>query len=186
MKKVLLLDMDGPLADFDLKSWNLYQHLGLEMNISSLSDPGRKRFLSDNLVHARDRKIVRRLIEDGHNRWFRDLPVTEGAQKGVAELLDAGIDVWVCTKPLEVNDRCRDDKSLWLRDHFPELVNKMICAPDKGMVRGDVLLDDAPHIEWIARAHWEPVIFPAVFNDGRSKWAGLRKWTWGDPLETLI
>jgi 5'(3')-deoxyribonucleotidase len=184
--RILLLDQDGPLADFDQAFWDLCDSMGFEMDITCLTDPKRKRFMSDNILDPKHRKLARAYIESGHNRWFHDLPVTPGAEEGVEALLKrSDIDVWVCTKPLEVNDRCRDDKGLWMRRHFPELEHKMILAPNKGMVKGSILLDDAPKSEWFRYAEWEPVIFPSVFNEG-GEWTGLRRWTWGDPIEELI
>lgn len=186
-KKIILLDQDGPLASFDDKYWEFCSAMGFEMNITGLADPARARFMEDNMLDKRQRQVARTFIESGHNRWFRDLPVTPGAQEGVERLLERpDLDVWVCTKPMEKNDRCRDDKGLWLRDHFPALVKKMILAPDKSLVKGDILLDDAPRLDWVARADWEPVIFPSVFNEEGTQWGHIRRWTWGDPIEALI
>jgi 5'-nucleotidase len=183
---ILLLDMDGPLADFDLAVWQYCQANDIEMNIQSMESPGRKRFLSDNIVSPRDRKLVRNLIERAGLHWFLDLPLVEGAQDGVAELEDEGIDIWVCTKPLEANDSCRDDKGLWIKRYFPSLINKLIIAPNKGMVKGDILLDDAPKHSWFRYAEWSPVIFPAGFNGLDSEWGKIPAWTWGDPIEDLL
>lgn len=186
-KYVVLLDQDGPLAEFDTKYWDFCQEMGLTMNITSLQDPGRARFMENNILDKKHRQVARKFIETGHNRWFRDLPVTPGAKEGVAELLaDDRIDLWVCTKPMEKNSTCRDDKAAWIAEHFPELVKKIILAPDKSLVRGHVLLDDAPRIDWLRRAEWEAVVFPSVFNAEGSQWEGIRTWTWGDPVDKLL
>lgn len=185
--KTLLLDMDGPIVDFEQAFYDLCCGLGFEMDIEGLHDLNRKRFMSDNIVNARDRKIARGYIEAGHNRWFRNLPMTKGADKGIAELLDRDdVDLWVCTKPMEINDRCRDDKGLWLREHLPELEHRMILAPDKSLIRGDVLLDDAIRPEWLARAEWRPVVFTDAFNGAGSEWETWEHWTWGDPVDKLL
>lgn len=186
-KYVVLLDMDGPLADFDGKYWDFCCSTELHMNITSLQDPARKRFMEDNILDKRHRQIARNYIESGHNHWFLDLAVTDGAQDGVEELLSrSDIDLWVCTKPMEKNSTCRDDKAAWLAKHFPPLVKKLILAPDKSLIRGHVLLDDAPRIDWLPRAEWEPVIFPSVFNAEGSQWARIRQWTWGDSVDALL
>lgn len=188
MKKFLfLLDQDGPLADFELAFWELCNELGCEMNIDGMEDPGRERFMSDNITNKHHRKMARSVIEDGGNHWFRNLPVTPGAKEGVDMLLThPDVDLWVCTKPMEINTSCRDDKGLWLREHFPELEHRMILAPDKSCIKGDILLDDAPRLEWLPRASWRPVIFKDAFNGPGSQWDGLPRWTWGDPLEELL
>lgn len=118
--------------------------------------------------------------------WFRGLPVTPGAKSGVGQLLTAGVDIWVVTKPLEANPTCRDDKAAWLREHFPMLERKLILAPDKSMIVGDVLLDDAINLEWILKAQWRPVVFRAPFNGSGSEWHYLHSWSWGDPIEDLL
>jgi 5'(3')-deoxyribonucleotidase len=186
-KYVVLLDMDGPLAAFDSKYWDFCEAHGFDMDITCLTDPARKRFMEENIRDKKQRKIARGYIESGHNHWFLDLPVTPGAEEGVERLLECPfVDLWVCTKPMEANESCRDDKGRWLSQHFPALRKKMILAPDKSLIRGHVLLDDAPRIDWLPRAEWEPVIFPSVFNEAGSQWGHLRSWTWGDSVDELL
>lgn len=183
-KPILLLDMDGPIADFDQAFWDLCKAYDWELDIESLDDPGRKRFLTDNMPNETQRKIARRHVEG--TRWFRDLPTTPGAKEGVAELHEY-FDIWVCTKPLEANTNCRDDKAHWLRWTFPELEDKLIIAPDKSRVSGAVLLDDAPKWVWMGRADWVPVIFRSGFNQAGSLWGRVRHhWSWGEPLGVLF
>lgn len=184
-KPVLLLDMDGPLADFDRHVWEvIVEPNGIEMNISGLDDPNRKRFLTDNCVHQRDAAFMRKAINDDE-WWFDSLPVTDGAIDGTRGLYDY-FDVWVCTKPLEANDGCRDGKAAWLRQYLPELEAKMIIAPDKSLVHGAILLDDAPKPEWLDRATWNPVVFPSIFNGAGSEWEQLPFWKWGDDIDWLL
>lgn len=182
----LLLDMDGPLADFDLAFWELCRGHGVEMNITSMDDPNRKRFMTDNILRKDDRNRMREFVDHGPNRWFRDLPVVSGCQEGVERLEEAGVDIWICTKPLESNWRCRDDKAKWIRRYFPHLEDKLLIMPNKALAIGDVLLDDAPKTKWFGEAVWKPVIFPCPFNGEGSEWEGLPRWTWGDPIEDLL
>lgn len=181
----LLLDQDGPLADFDQRYWDYCAEQGFELDIKDLSDTRRHRFMEGNIIDREHRKAARAYIESGTNRWFRDLPVTAGAEEGVDALLSAGVDIWVCTKPLEANENCRDDKGRWIKKHFPMLENKLILAPDKSMVRGDVLLDDAIKIKWIPKATWRAVAFATPFNGNGTEWGHLPHWSWGDPIEKL-
>lgn len=184
MKPVLLLDMDGPIADFDQAFWDLCEQNRWDLNIESLDGPGRKRFMTDNVVSAAHRRMARNVIDD--TQWFRHLPVTDGARAGMPALMEH-FDVWVCTKPLEVNRHCRDDKAYWLRRHFPELERKLIITPDKSLVAGHVLLDDAIKYRWIGRADWTPVVFRSVFNGPGSLWQHIaHHWSWGDPIDVLL
>lgn len=182
-RPTLLLDMDGPLADFDLHFWSMCEKAGFHIDLDSLDDPRRKRFLTDNMRYDRHRQLARNYVED--SCWFRYLPITEGASRGVPELMEH-FDVWVCTKPLEANRTCRDDKAMWLRRHFPELEHRLIIAPDKSLVHGSVLLDDAPKWKWIGRASWMPVLFLQPYNAPGTSLGRLgRHWSWGDPLDLL-
>lgn len=178
----LLLDMDGPLADFDRHFWEYLERVGIELDISSQADQ-MYRFLTDHMPRS-ERRRARAIVERAG--WFGELPVTPGAKEGVAELLGAGVDVWVCTKPLEANPTCLNDKHAWLVRHFPELSNHLITAPDKSMIRGDILLDDAIKLTWLETATWAPVVFDAPFNRYHSEWRDIPRWSWGDPLDILL
>ena len=178
----LLLDMDGPLADFDTHFWNVCTGLG---HLFDIDHPGDQvhRYFTDHITDDTHRAEARALV-DGAG-WFADLPVTPGAVEGVAELLADGVDIWVCTKPLEVNPTCLNDKHAWLVRHFPDLAHRLITAPDKSVIIGDVLLDDAPKRAWLDRAVWQPVLFDAPYN--RTGWmASLHRWSWGQSVRDLL
>lgn len=175
--------MDGPLADFDLHGWRVCRALAHAFDVPG-PEHQTARYFTEHMPSKRDRAEARRIIESAG--WFSDLPVVAGAQDGVQALVDAGVDVWVVTKPLEANPTCRDDKGAWLRRHFPDLERKLILAPDKSLIVGDVLLDDAPHLSWVDRALWRPVIFAAPFNGPGSEYGHLPRWTWGESIEALV
>jgi 5'(3')-deoxyribonucleotidase len=180
---VLLLDMDGPIAGFDLGLWELCKALDVEMDIIDLDDPNRKYYMTENMVDPDDAAMVRHVINTTH--FFRNLPVTPGALEGVRELMEV-FDVWVCTKPLDANRYCRDDKMYWIKENFPDLHNKVIMAPKKSMVIGDILLDDAPAVSCIPANSWRPVVFTDTFNISHKDWGSLEHWSWGDDVEKLV
>lgn len=173
----LLLDMDGPLADFDRHFWDRCIARGYTFDVGHHHHQ-RHRYFTEHLPIRGERKAARAMVDAPG--WFADLPVTPGAIEGVAALLAAGLDVWVCTKPLEVNPTCLNDKQAWLAHHFPALHGRLITAPDKSMIRGDVLIDDAPKPEWTARASWRPVIFDAPYNREGTPWEHLPRFRWAD------
>lgn len=185
----LLLDMDGPLAAFDEHGWLHVEKNGWQADVASWADQ-RHRYFTDHLPTSAERKQARRMTEA--KGWFRDLPVTAGAKEGVRELLayrgqfGQSLDIWVCTKPMASNPYCADEKRAWIAEHFPELKNRIIITPDKSMVCGSVLLDDAPNPAWIGNAWWKPVIFTQPFNGEGSHWAEYPHWTWGDDVEVLL
>jgi len=183
MKPVLLLDMDGPLAGFDIKFWDACIERGLTFDVEG---PGfqAKRFFTDHIPDRRERNIAHKMIQQPG--WFAELPVVPGSQEGVDKLILLGFDIWVCTKPMESNPTCHSDKAQWIARHFPKLTNKLMIVPDKSMVHGDILLDDAPKVEWIPQATWKPILFTTPFNHDESEWAGLPRWTWSDPIGNLL
>lgn len=171
----ILLDMDGPLADFDLHFWDRCNAEGYEFDVPHYSQQ-QHRYFTEHIPDKAHRKSARAMVDSAG--WFRGLPVVRGAREGVDRLLDAGLDLWVCTKPLEVNPTCRDDKGAWIEEHFPELLHRLIITPDKSMVRGDVLIDDAPKPAWFSRATWQPLIYDLPFNRYDPAYVGLCRFTW--------
>lgn len=180
MKPIILMDMDGPLADFDRAFWDLCEQMGFEMNCTRGQQS--QRFATDHVVHFDDRRWIRRHIDT--TDWFRHLPVTPGALKGMATLAQLA-EVWVVSKPLLLNPRCRDDKAAWLKEHFG-LTYHLILANDKSMIRGHVLVDDAPHLDWLADASWWPLIYRTTWNGDGSRWEKLPRWDWNDGVDTLL
>lgn len=180
---IILVDMDGPLAAFDRQFLRRVRENGWAMDIENEWEQ-RHRFATDHIISAKERKLARAMV--GSAGWFADLPVVDGALDGLL-LLEEQADVWIVTKPLEVNPTCRDDKAAWMAKHFGERwLDKLIISPNKSMVRGHILLDDAPHIDWMEHASWHSVIFPMPWNDDGSKWAGLPRWSWEDDTEELM
>lgn len=181
----VLLDIDGPLAGFDEHLFALSQKHGWEFKDGIFERAHQKsRYLTDDMANSQHRRMARDLCEAAG--WFRSLPVIAGAQEGVDEMLTRGWCVFLCTKPLAANPTCRDEKYAWVCEHFPALKDRLIITPDKSIVYGDVLLDDAIKISWIQDAFWEPVVFDAPFNREGSIWANLPRFVWGEPVDNLF
>lgn len=180
----LLLDMDGVLADFDGLFWQRCLDAGYTFDVATREEQA-FRFFTEHMPDERERKLARAMVEEPG--WFADLPLVPGAQDAVDQLLaHPRLDVWVCTKPLEVNPTCRDEKGSWLRRHLPELEDRLIIAPDKAYVVGDYLLDDAPHGPSIERACWHPLVYRTPYNEAGSEWEGLFHWDFQEPLDRLL
>lgn len=181
-KPIVLVDMDGPLADFD--GYFYEQCIERGWTLDATCETQTARYMSDHVVSKAERKLSRKMVEE--TDWFRTLPVVPGAIEGINELARHA-DVWICTKPLEANVTCRDEKAEWVRIHLgAKWEQRLIIAPNKSLVRGSILLDDAPFPEWFSVAEWQPVIFPYPYNGIGSPWADLPRWTWGDSVETLL
>lgn len=184
-KLLLVVDQDGPLAGFDAKGFAVAVAEGIELDCTVGEQTAR--YMTEHVPDRGHRQRLRDIIDAPG--WYRDLPVTPGAQEGMARLAaDDRFEVVIATKPQESNSTCRDDKAAWLADHFGrEWVSRLFVVPDKSLVRGDLLLDDAPKLEWLPLATWRPVIFPAPFNQhSDSEYSMMPSWTWGDDHDLLL
>lgn len=182
-RPVILCDQDGVLADFDLRFHEACMEHAWTWDCDG-PDTQRHRFGTDHIIDPRHRKLARRHVDT--SRWFLDLPVIEGAIEGMHELARHA-EVWIATKPLESNPYCRDDKAAWVRRHLgEEWERRMFIAPDKSVLNGTLLLDDAHKPDWCKRASWSPVVFARPWNGEGSKWEGWPRWTWGDGVDALL
>jgi 5'-nucleotidase len=192
----LLIDMDGPLADFDRAFYTYCGRNGYAMHNGTVDISNRcteHRFATDCITNTGNKRRARTHVDRSH--WFASLPPTEGAIEGInllAEHPDVN-DVFICTKPMEANPHCRDDKAEWVNDFLGrEWVRRLIITPDKGMVRGDVLLDDAPKPHWFERAEWRPVIFPTPWNAPDTQFSRKNRlddeprWSWERGPDRLV
>lgn len=89
---------------------------------------------------------------------YRTLLPSEGACNAVAFLETEGIEMFVVTKIPPSNPCAATEKLLWIRDHFPQFVDRVIITPDKGCIgeRRDVLIDDHP--EWANVDHFRGTV----------------------------
>ena len=174
---LILLDQDGPLADFDAALDEVLADLG--------HDPTRLvatewDYTNDVTRHfgpdaARALDVAR--LSPG---FFRRLPVTPGAQEAVERLLTAGCAVAVCTAPSLANPTCASDKLWWIERHFPALAERVIITVDKTWVHGDVLVDDKPEVTGALTPSWSHLRFASKgtdhLEDGReiSDWSQWR------------
>lgn len=74
--------------------------------------------------------------------FFRDLKPVDGALVAVRKLIKLGFEVQICTKPLAQSAHCYSEKVQWIGMWLPELVYKINMTQDKGLIKGDYLIDD--------------------------------------------
>lgn len=114
---IVFLDIDGVLADFDNA---LPPEQRRKPGVNNWDPPA--------------------MFEPG---FFRGLPVMPGAKKAVASLLaDPSIQLYVGSKPTTKALTCPTEKYQWIGEHFPELLRRVCLVCDKGLLLGDVLVDD--------------------------------------------
>lgn len=192
----VLVDMDGVIADFDAHFFDMCEREGFELHrgaVNALNPCTKHRFATD-CIRGENRRKALTMVETDEN-WFFDIPPIPGAISGL-ERLAAHQDVakiFLCTKPMRENVGCHDGKARWVRKYLGrEWIDRLIITPNKGMVKGDILLDDAPKAEWFEIAEWVPVIAKMPWNAVGSPYcrrmglASFLRWDWNDPIEDLL
>ena len=78
---------------------------------------------------------------------YRHLEEIEGASAGIDFLLSRSFEVFIATKIPTENPYAATEKLLWIQERKPELLERAIITPHKGLLgtKGDFLIDDRPH-----------------------------------------
>ena len=182
-KKVVLIDMDGVIADFELGFQKAFNRSYPDL-IPVPLDQRTRHYVGEDYVRlnptiSKD-ELVKLFLQPG---FFRNLPVIQGSVEAVSTL-SQHFSVFVCTSPLQTYKNCVLEKFQWLEEHFGfELTSKVILARDKTVVRGHVLIDDKPNIHGCMSPAWKHVLFTQPYN--RSEKTDFRMDGWTD-LSNLI
>lgn len=179
---IVLVDQDGVLANFLGGAWDFCNDNGIMVDCKQGQE--KHHYLTDHIQDKAQRRMLRNHVEN--TPFFRNLEPIEGAIDGINKLAES-CEVWICSKPLEVNVTCMNDKHDWVKKHLPKFTDRLILAGDKSLVKGDILLDDAPKPKWFPRADWQPVVFSQPYNcHSKSELIDLVHFDWDDPIEYLI
>ncbi|MFB9209491.1 hypothetical protein ACFFV7_50490 [Nonomuraea spiralis] len=161
MSDVVLVDMDGVIADFDI---------GFNVAWS-------ERFPERKLIHFDERRSVR--ISDDYpeqymadiydiltSRGFiRSLPEVDGAVHALGEMLAIGFSVYICTSPLSPYGNNVEEKYEWIERHLGRAwMKRLIVSKDKTLIRGKYLVDNAPTVDGLLEPTWEHVVFDRPYN----------------------
>lgn len=143
-KKIILVDMDGVLADFEnglLQEWKKkfphLPHVPLEKRDSIYSAPG----------------------------FFQNLGVISGGKEALMKMQELGHDVFICTSPISRYKNCVLEKYHWVEKNLGfEWTKKIIMTNDKTLVFGDFLIDDKPKHVGLRKPVWKHILFDAPYN----------------------
>lgn len=180
--KVILVDLDGPLANFEgefLKRWR--QQFPNEFFIPL--EKRRTFFLNDEYPERFRKEVVRIITTAG---FFADLPLVQGGVDAIKEMVALNNKVIVCTSDLYTNTTGLDDKRVWVQKYLGhDFAKTMIFTRDKTLVRGDYLIDDKPDITGLLGPDWKHVIFDQPFNRHIIDKARIKP-DWSNWKETLV
>jgi len=159
--QIILIDMDGPLADFDgtfLKEWK--RRYPEEPHIPLRN---RREFYPRDDYPKRLRSKVESIYLD--QKFYPKIPPVEEGLAAIREMVDLGISVFICTTPLSIYAYCVLEKYQWVEKYLGYgFTKKLILTRDKTLVRGDMLIDDKPEITGIQKPVWEHIIYDFPYN----------------------
>jgi 5'-nucleotidase len=132
MKKKIIVDMDGVLADVYPRLYDIYEkETGDKLSAEDIAGKLEEEAFPDQ----------RRWVSEPG--FFRTLPVMEGSRK-VLEKLNKEYDIIVVSLATEFPNSLTD-KLMWINEHFSFLSWKQIVfCGDKSLIKADIMIDDHP------------------------------------------
>jgi 5'-nucleotidase len=125
-KKILYLDMDGVVADFDKAIDSFCFDL--------------ESYKTSPIFESRGQKV--KAVCTAHPEIFHDLPVIEGAVEATKKLFEL-YEVYFLSTAMWNIPISFTGKRHWLEKHFGELATRrLILTPRKDLNIGDFLVDD--------------------------------------------
>lgn len=176
---VVLVDQDGPLADFEQGFLDRWRERHPDEDAIPLED--RRTFYLRDQYPAHLRAWVDEIQHAPG--FYRNLPPTPDSLQAMREMLELGLEVRICTAPLSRYENCVLEKYEWTeRNLGRDFTKRMIVTKDKTLVKGRFLIDDRPTITGVARPEWEHLLFDCPYNRHVS---GKRSLTWSNWREVL-
>jgi 5'(3')-deoxyribonucleotidase len=162
---VVLLDVDGVLADFEQQLCNrLRSELGWA-TAKSIINKIQQRTSWDfkDILTSAENKIVWALLAEP---FAGDMPLIEGAKNLVSALTAYGHEILCVSSPWISNPTWEHDRRYWLKKHFGIGHRQFISTSVKHHVDGDVLIDDKPsHVEtWTATRGKQGLLFGQPYS----------------------
>jgi len=110
-----------------------------------------------NIINKEQADYIKKLWSGRY--WAYHLPVMDGAVQGVEELKKLG-DIYFVTSPWAPSHTWAYDRTTWINRFFKVPADNVIFTGHKGLIRGDVLIDDCPKYikQWAEEGNPEKVI----------------------------
>ena len=110
---VVLVDMDGTIADFDARVYALVTERHPEVKLPPFEQ---RVYPLSRGVPGSQRPLVTALFKEAG--FFRELAPIEGAVEALHQMVAEGINVRLCSSPLSSSPRCASEKIEWVVAHL--------------------------------------------------------------------
>jgi 5'(3')-deoxyribonucleotidase len=137
-RPVILLDVDGVLADFTGACLDVLRGIGLHRTVDQVTSYALVEALG---LDAGAKAALSRAWSSP--RFCECIEPYPRATEGVGMLMGIG-DVYAVTAPMWSSPTWQSERADWLAEHMGVRRNNVISAHAKHLVRGDVLVEDKP------------------------------------------
>ncbi len=159
--KIVLIDLDGPLADFETEFLKIWRDRF--PNEFFLPFEERTQFYLENDYPDNLKDKIRSIKNE--SGFFASLQPTKNSIYAVKKIVEMGFEVFICSTGIYDNKNCLTEKKQWVEKYLGEdLAKTAIFTKDKTVIRGDYLIDDRPNIKGVVIPEWQHVIFDQPFN----------------------
>src|SRR3989344_7803104 len=158
---VILIDLDGVIADFELGFLGLWRKNYSQEFFVPLDK--RKAFkIKDDYPKELEKKVSSIYFREG---FFKSLPEISGSIEAVKKISNNGHQVFICTNPMTGHVTCVMEKFEWIRERFgAKWDKKIIVTEDKTLTSADILIDDKPEVTGLKTPTWKLVLFDQPYN----------------------
>lgn len=186
MDRVVLVDMDNTLVNFDLEFGRRWIAARPSDTLELITT--RKHFeLEQNFPADLKPLAIEIMSQPGFFISFEPQP---HAVQAIKEMSAAGLHVLLCTAPLPFQyETCVAEKFAWVREHLgADFLSRILITRDKTVVKGRVLIDDKPRVSGACdKPEWTHVVFDQPYNQDVKDKARLADWReWRSVLSAYI
>lgn len=176
----ILIDMDDVLADFDGEFLKRWRERHPEKMYVPLEE--RKTFYVKESYPEELSPLVTEIYAEPS--FFRTLPPINGAIQAAKEMEQMGLELFICTSPLNAYKNCVLEKYEWVDAHLgSDWVQRIILTKDKTLIRGDYLIDDKPEITGVEKnPSWQHILYDRPYNRDVNK----KRLTWSNWREVIV
>lgn len=184
--KVILVDMDNTLVDWDSQFYSMMSRLHPHVPLTT-RETRINWSIERNYPSQYERAILGLTNEP---EFWRTMPPMSGGIEAMKAMVTGGLNVFIVSTPdPQHTARCAKEKFDWVEHYLGQSwKNKVILTADKTLIRGDVLIDDKPNVcQGLHDPSWIHVLYHHAYNSMYTKTPRLERWNdWKQVLLDVI